>query len=116
MSFPVIPNEHALAVLLMTGVALYLFTRENVPLETSSLFVLVILVIGFELFPFYDDTGHVAALNFFLRIWPRGPDRRVFADGGRAGPGEDRSARTGCPATGPVLETGVPFLPCLQHW
>ena len=65
MSFPVIPNEHALAVLLMTGVALYLFTRENVPLETSSLFVLVILVIGFELFPFYDDTGHVAALNFF---------------------------------------------------
>ena len=52
MSFPVIPNEHALAILLMTAVALYLFTREKIPLETSSLFILVILVIGFELFPF----------------------------------------------------------------
>jgi len=33
---PPLPNEHALAVLALTVVALYLFTRERIPLETSS--------------------------------------------------------------------------------
>jgi di/tricarboxylate transporter len=65
MNFPVIPNEHALAVLLITGLALYLFTRERLPLETSSLFVLVILVTGFELFPFHSDAGPLEAREFF---------------------------------------------------
>lgn len=65
MSFPVIPNEHALVVLLLTVAALYLFTREKIPLETSSLFILVLLVIGFELFPFANDSGHVEAQDFF---------------------------------------------------
>ena len=46
MNFPALPNEHALGVLLMTALALYLFTREKIPLESSSLFVLVALVIG----------------------------------------------------------------------
>ncbi|MDX1571689.1 MAG: SLC13 family permease, partial [Xanthomonadales bacterium] len=48
----VAPNAHAIAVLLLTGVALVLFTRERIPLETSSLFVLVVLVIGLKLFPY----------------------------------------------------------------
>ncbi len=52
MDFPVIPNLHALAVLLLTVLALILFTREKIALESSSLFVLVVLVVGFELFPF----------------------------------------------------------------
>ncbi len=49
MAFPDIPNVHALAVLLLTVLALFLFTRERIPLESSSLFVLVVLIIGFEL-------------------------------------------------------------------
>jgi len=52
MDFPVIPNPHALAVLLLTVLALVLFTREKIALESSSLFVLVILIVGFEIFPF----------------------------------------------------------------
>jgi len=65
MNFPAVPNEHALVVLLLTAVALFLFTREKVPLETSSLLVLVLLVLGFELFPFHRETGHVEAQDFF---------------------------------------------------
>ena len=65
MSFPTLPNEHALAVLLMTVLALYLFTREEIPLESSSLFVLVALVLGFEVFPFAGITGAVDPVDFF---------------------------------------------------
>jgi len=65
MDFPVIPNPHALAVLLLTVLALILFTREKIALETSSLFVLVVLVIGFELFPFSRGPGGVGPADFF---------------------------------------------------
>jgi di/tricarboxylate transporter len=65
MSFPDIASGHALAVLLLTVLALYLFTRERIPLETSSLFVLVALIVGFELFPFSGHTGQVRAADFF---------------------------------------------------
>ena len=33
MVFPEIPNVHALAVLLLTLLALFLFTREKIPLD-----------------------------------------------------------------------------------
>ncbi len=65
MSFPALPNEHALAVLLMTVLALYLFTRERIPLESSSLFVLVTLVVGFELFPYHSEQGTLETAEFF---------------------------------------------------
>jgi len=60
------PNAHAAAVLLLTLVALLLFTRERIALETSSLFVLVVLVVGFELFPFTHDGQTLHATDFFL--------------------------------------------------
>ena len=41
MDFPQIPNTHALVMLMMTGVALFLFTREKIRLETSSLAILM---------------------------------------------------------------------------
>lgn len=63
--FPEIPNAHALAVLLITVLALVMFTRERIPLETSSLFVLVILIVGFELFPFQGPFGTIEAADFF---------------------------------------------------
>jgi len=60
------PDAHGLAVLLLTVVALYLFTRDNIPLESSSLAILIMLVAGFQLFPYVKD-GEVAikAVDFF---------------------------------------------------
>ena len=65
MGFPAVPNDHALGVLLLTALALFLFTRERLPLESSSLFVLVTLVVGFELFPFERDGVHLEPAQFF---------------------------------------------------
>ena len=55
------PNAHAIAALILTVLALLLFSRERIPLETSSLLVIVILTIGFTLFPFVGSDG--VALN-----------------------------------------------------
>jgi hypothetical protein len=44
MDFPQIPNTHALAMLLMTGMALYMFSRERIRLESSSLAILVLML------------------------------------------------------------------------
>ncbi|OKY25145.1 MULTISPECIES: SLC13 family permease [Thalassotalea] len=49
---PDIPNNHALAMLVLTVIALYFFRREDIPLETSSLAVLVMLCMIFTVFPF----------------------------------------------------------------
>lgn len=59
------PNMHALAALLLTVFALVLFTRERIALETSSLIVLVLLTVGFELFPFTSDGHTLHATEFF---------------------------------------------------
>ena len=60
-----IPNTHAISVLILTCVALYLFSRDHIPLQTSSLLVLVLLTVGFELFPFYGEHGQLHAIDFF---------------------------------------------------
>jgi len=65
MIFPDIPNAHALAVLLLMVLALFLFTREKIALETSSLFVLAVLVAGFQLFPYQSSLGSVDPADFF---------------------------------------------------
>lgn len=64
MDFPQIPNMHALVMLIMTGVALYLFTREKIHLESSSLAILVMVIIGFEIFPFEGARGVIEPLTF----------------------------------------------------
>ena len=63
---PITLDAHGVAVLLLTVVALFLFTRDRVPLESSSLAILIILIAGFELFPYVRD-GEVAlgAVDFF---------------------------------------------------
>jgi len=61
-----LPNMHALAVMIMILVALVLFTRDNIPLETTSLVVLVALAIGFQVFPFEADGQVVKPSDFFL--------------------------------------------------
>lgn len=66
MNIPDIPNNHALAVLLITVLALYLFRREDIPLETSSLAVIAVLCLMFVLFPFYVDGVHFEAGTLFF--------------------------------------------------
>lgn len=65
MVLPPLPDAHGLAVLLLIVVALYLFTREHIPLETSSLAVLVLLTVGFEIFPYTHKGAQVRAVDFF---------------------------------------------------
>ncbi|MDJ0938444.1 MAG: SLC13 family permease [Woeseiaceae bacterium] len=59
-------DAHGVAVLLLTVVALFLFTRDRIPLESSSLAILILLVAGFTLFP-YERDGEVllGAVDFF---------------------------------------------------
>jgi di/tricarboxylate transporter len=65
LSIPLPPNAHAVAVLAITVLALFLFTREKIPLESSSFLILIILAVGFQIFPFARD-GHVfQAVDFF---------------------------------------------------
>ena len=59
-------DAHGVAVLMLTVIALFLFTRDRIPLESSSLTVLILLVAGFTLFPYQRD-GEVliSAADFF---------------------------------------------------
>jgi len=66
MSLPPLPNDHAIAVLVLVVIALILFTRERLPLESTSLGVLAVLAAGFELFPYTTTSGEpLHALAFF---------------------------------------------------
>lgn len=70
ITLPPLPDPHALGVLLLVVVALALFTRERIPLETSSLAVLVLLILGFEAFPYHvqdgaQDGAKLHAVDFF---------------------------------------------------
>ncbi|MDA9981710.1 SLC13 family permease [Gammaproteobacteria bacterium] len=63
---PDAPSIHAIATLILTALALLLFTRDRIPLETSSLLVLVLLTVGFELFPYTIEPGsQLHAVDFF---------------------------------------------------
>jgi len=60
------PDAHGIAVLVLTVLALFLFTRDRIPLESSSLAILIILVVGFELVPYVRDGERVlGAADFF---------------------------------------------------
>ena len=61
----VTPDAHGIAVLLLTAIALFLFTRDYIPLETSSLAVLIALVAGFQLFPYTAGTEPLEVADFF---------------------------------------------------
>ena len=52
---PITPDAHGIAVLVLTVVALFLFTRDNIALESSSLAILILLVAAFQLFPYTQD-------------------------------------------------------------
>ncbi len=62
---PILPDPHGVFVLLLTPLALYLFTRDRLPLEASGLAILVILVVSFQLFP-YEANGERLEPTSFL--------------------------------------------------
>jgi Na+/H+ antiporter NhaD/arsenite permease-like protein len=66
LTIPDLPNNHALAVLLITVLALYLFRRDDIPLETSSLAVIAVLCLAFAFFPFYVDGAHFEPSSLFF--------------------------------------------------
>jgi len=55
------PDTHAIAMMVLTLVALILFTRDRIPLELSSLGLIALLATGFALFPYPG----VAPADFF---------------------------------------------------
>jgi di/tricarboxylate transporter len=59
------PDAHGIAVLVLTVIALFLFTRDRIPLESSSLVILVLLVIGFQVFPYSRDGEVLSPADFF---------------------------------------------------
>ena len=66
MNLPPVPEPHALAVLALVVLALVLFSREKIAIETSSLFILVLLTSGFVAFPYSTPQGeHLEAVDFF---------------------------------------------------
>ena len=58
-------NTHAIAVMVLTVIALAMFTNNKLPMETSSLFILVILTVGFYLFPYSHDGIELDPLEFY---------------------------------------------------
>lgn len=57
-------DAHGFAVLLLIVVALILFTRDRLPLETSSLTILIVLVAGFQIFPYEVDGSPLGPAHF----------------------------------------------------
>lgn len=59
-------DPHAIWSLALTVVALVLFTRDRIPLETSSLVVIVILAVSFSVVPYQNDAGQTLdPISFF---------------------------------------------------
>jgi di/tricarboxylate transporter len=60
------PDAHGIAVVILIVTALVLFTRDRLPLESSSLAVIIVLVLGFHLFPYEVDGVAVDPAQFLL--------------------------------------------------
>jgi di/tricarboxylate transporter len=62
---PLLPDAHAIAAMLMTLFALVLFAQDRIKLETSSLMVFGMLLLGFALFPYQGRYGSVGPADLF---------------------------------------------------
>lgn len=58
------PGPHAIATLLLTALALFLFSRDRIPVQTSSLCIIVALALGFSIFPYQTARGELDPLLF----------------------------------------------------
>jgi di/tricarboxylate transporter len=97
------PNGHAIAVMVLTVVALFLFTRERLPLEVTSLLLLAILAVMFTLFPYpglepgslFLGFGHEALIAVCgLMVLGQGLVHTGAKKGTREGRGEERGERS----------------------
>ncbi len=61
---PELPGMHAIAVMVLIVFAFFLFTRERVPMETTSLLIIVALAFGFELVPLDGPGGSIDTADF----------------------------------------------------
>jgi len=61
-----LPDSHGIFVMLLTVVALYLFTRDRLPLEASALAILIILLVAFQLFPYETADGRLEPTSFLM--------------------------------------------------
>lgn len=61
---PDLPNLHAVFVIVLTVIAMFLFTRERIPLETTGLVVLVALILFFFFLPYEN----IEPADFFLNF------------------------------------------------
>ena len=61
---PPVPDSHTIFVLALTAFALFLFTRDRLPLEASALAILVILILSFQLYPYEVDGGFLETSAF----------------------------------------------------
>ena len=61
-----VPEFHAYVVMALVLLALLLFASERIPLASSSLLILVLLALLFEIFPYSGSHGLVRANHLFL--------------------------------------------------
>ncbi len=59
-------HPHAIAVMILIVISLVMFTRESIPFETTGLFVIISLFVGFQLFPFRQTDGSYVVPTDFL--------------------------------------------------
>jgi di/tricarboxylate transporter len=64
-TLPALPNGHAIAAMMLTVAALYLFSRKRYPLELTSLGLIVVLTVGFSLVPFEHGNRRLDPVDFF---------------------------------------------------
>jgi di/tricarboxylate transporter len=60
-----LPDAHGITALGLTVLALILFSRDRIPLETSAIVVLTALVLVFEIFPYTRDGITLESKEFF---------------------------------------------------
>jgi di/tricarboxylate transporter len=65
-TLPITPDAHGIAVVILIVTALVLFTRDRLPLESSSLAAIIALVLGFHLFPYEANGVAVDPAQFLL--------------------------------------------------
>lgn len=61
---PTPPSPHAIAAIVLAFLAVFLYTREKLPLEGSSLFVLLIILVWFEVFTIEYQGDRVGTADF----------------------------------------------------
>jgi di/tricarboxylate transporter len=64
----ILPNAHAIFLLLLTPVTFYLFTRDRIPISTTALGLLATLVVAFSIFPYTGEKGTVRPAEIFANF------------------------------------------------